>query len=280
MCSRMSRTYPASPTLLLLHGFPASSFMYRHLMRTLADRFHLVAPDYPGFGNSEAPNPDEWPYTFDHLTDTIEALVDHLGPSRYGLFMQDYRSPRRLPARAPPSAGRRLPRHPERQRLRGRVHRRLGRTPPRPLAQPHPRDRTAAPNLPRTRRRQMDLYRRHHPERISPDNWNLDLAVLARPNTRRINLDLFYDYRTNPEQYPAWHQYLRRHRPPTLIVWGAQDPIFTPEGGEAFVRDVPDAELHLLDTGHFALEDHEDEIAGLIRAFYTTRVNRTVNTAA
>ena len=118
------------------------------------------------------------------------------------------------------------------------------------------------------------------PERISPDSWNLDLAVLARPNTRRINLDLLYDYRTNPEQYPAWHEYLRRHHPATLIVWGAHDPIFSPEGGKAFVRDVPDAELHLLDTGHFALEDHGDEIAGLIRAFYTTRVRQTVNTAA
>jgi pimeloyl-ACP methyl ester carboxylesterase len=271
---------PASPTLLLLHGFPASSFMYRHLMAALADRFHLVAPDYPGFGNSEAPDPDEWTYTFDHLASTVEALVDHLGLSRYGLFMQDYGAPVgfRLALRRPHAVEYLVIQNGNAYEegftglwdaLRHALwHSRTPET-ERPLHTFLEPDGVKWIYTEGTR----------DPERISPDNWNLDLAVLARTNARRINLDLFYDYRTNPEQYPTWHQYLRHHRPATLIVWGAHDPIFTPEGGKAFMRDVPDAELHLLDTGHFALEDHDDEIAGLIRAFYTTRVSRTVNTA-
>ncbi len=110
------------------------------------------------------------------------------------------------------------------------------------------------------------------PAKISPDNWNMDLHFLSRPENHRIQLDLFYDYRTNVERYPAWHEYLRKHQPPTLLVWGANDPIFTPEGGRAFLRDVKDAELHMLDTGHFALEDHCDEIAALVRSFHSRKV--------
>ena len=271
---------PSSPTLLLLHGFPASSFEYRHLMTALADRFHLVAPDYPGFGNSQAPNPDEWPYTFDHLAHTVEALVDHLGLSRYGLFMHDYGAPVgfRLALRRPEAVDFLVIQNGNVYEegftgvwdgLRALWHNRTSET-------EEPLHAFLEPDGVKwiyTEGTQV-------PERISPDNWNLDLAVLGRPDARRINLDLFHDYRTNAEQYPAWQEYLRRHQPPTLIVWGAHDPIFTAEGAKAFLRDLPDAELHLLDTGHFALEDHNDEIAGLVRAFHTTRVGRTVDTAA
>ncbi len=197
---------PANPTLLLLHGFPASSFTYRHLMTALADRFHLVAPDYPGFGNSEAPNPAEWTYTFDHLASTVEALVDHLGLSRYGLFMHDYGAPVgfRLALRRPQGIdflviqngnayedgftgvwdGLRT-----RSGMTARPRRRSRSTP-----SSNPTGSSGStPKVPAT------------PQRISPDNWNLDLAVLGRPNARRINFDLFHDYRTNPQQYPTWH---------------------------------------------------------------------------
>ena len=111
-----------------------------------------------------------------------------------------------------------------------------------------------------------------NPEKISPDNWSTDLFFLGRPDNHRIQVDLFYDYRTNVDQYPRWHEYLRKHQPPTLLVWGANDPIFTQEGGRAFQRDVKDAELHMLDTGHFALEDHCDEIAVFVRSFYDRKV--------
>jgi pimeloyl-ACP methyl ester carboxylesterase len=272
---------PAGPTLLLLHGFPASSFMYRHLMTALADRFHLVAPDYPGFGNSEAPDPDMWPYTFERLTDTVEALVDDLGLASYGLFLQDYGAPVgfRLALRRPDAIDFLVVQN-------GNAYEEGFTGVWDALRQALWHERTPETEEPLHAFLEPDGVRwiytegTRDPERISPDNWNLDLAVLERPNGRRINLDLLYDYRTNPEQYPAWHEYLRRHRPPTLVVWGARDPLFTPEGGEAFLRDVPDAELHLLDTGHFALEDHGEEIAGLVRAFHTTRVTRPATTAA
>ena len=273
--------HPSSPALLLLHGFPASSFMYRHLMDTLDDRFHLVAPDYPGFGNSEAPDPERWTYTFDHLAATVEALVDHLGLSHYGLYMQDYGSPVgfRLALRRPQAVDFLVIQN-------GNAYEEGFTGVWDALRHALWRDRTPDTEQPLHTFLEPDgvkwIYTEgtRDPERISPDNWNLDLAVLAKPNARRINLDLFYDYRTNPEQYPAWHEYLRQHRPATLIVWGTHDPLFTPAGGTAFARDVPDAELHLLDTGHFALEDHGDEIAGLITAFHTTRVSRAVDTAA
>jgi pimeloyl-ACP methyl ester carboxylesterase len=272
---------PASPTLLLLHGFAASSFVYRNLMPALADRFHLVAPDYPGFGNSDAPDPDEWTYTFEHLADTVEALVDHLELSRFGLFMHDYGAPVgfRLALRRPQAVDWLV--------IQNANAYEEGFTDVwDPLRHALWLERTPETEEPLYGFLEPDGVRWIYTEGIrdlecmSPDNWNLGLAVLARRNAARINLDLFYDYRTNLEQYPAWHQYLRRHRPATLIVWGARDPIFGPEGAAAFVRELPDAELHLLDSGHFALEDHEDEIAGLIRAFYTTRVSRTVHTAA
>jgi pimeloyl-ACP methyl ester carboxylesterase len=272
---------PLSPALLLLHGFPASSFMFRDLMTALADRFHLIAPDYPGFGNSEAPDPDTWAYTFDHLADTVETLVDHLGLPHYGVYMQDYGAP----------VGFRLALdHPEAVDFlviqNGNAYEEGFTGVWDALRHALWQDRTPETEAPLHAFLEPDGVRWIYTEgtrdsdRISPDNWNLDLAVLARPNARRINLDLFYDYRTNPERYPAWHEYLRRHQPPTLVVWGANDPIFTRAGGEAFLRDLPDADLYLLDTGHFALEDHGDEIAGLIRAFHTTCVARPVDPAA
>jgi pimeloyl-ACP methyl ester carboxylesterase len=272
---------PASPTLLLLHGFPASSFMYRHLMTALADQFHLVAPDYPGFGNSDAPNPDEWTYSFDHLAATVEALVDHLRLSRYGLFMQDYGAPVgfRLALRRPQAVDFLVIQN-------GNAYEEGFSGVWDALRHALWQNRTPETEEPLHSFLEPEgvkwIYTEGapDPECISPDNWNLDLAVLARPDARRINLDLFYDYRTNPEQYPAWHQYLRHHRPATLIVWGANDPIFTPEGAKAFMRDVPDAELHLFDTGHFALEDHDGKIAELLKTFYTTRVSKTVNPIA
>ncbi|HEY7044332.1 MAG TPA: alpha/beta hydrolase [Nocardioidaceae bacterium] len=271
----------ANPPLLLLHGFPASSFSYRHLMTALADRFHLIAPDYPGFGNSPAPNPDAWPYTFDHLADTVEGLVDHLGLSHFGLYMHDYGAPVgfRLALRRPIAVDFLVIQNGNAYEegftgvwdgMRNALWQNRSPETEKPLHAFFEPDGIKWIYTGGTR----------DPERISPDNWNLDLAVLAKPNARRINLDLFYDYRTNAELYPVWQEYLRRHEPATLIVWGANDPIFRSEGAEAYLRDVPHAELHFLDSGHFALEDHGEEIAGLIRAFHTTRVARAVSSAA
>jgi pimeloyl-ACP methyl ester carboxylesterase len=262
-----------NPALVLLHGFPASSFMYRDLMTKLADKFYLIAPDYPGFGYTDAPSPDAFPYTFDKLSEVVEKLLAALNLRRFTMFIQDYGSP----------VGFRIAvRHPEWiegiisqngnayeegftgvwDALRSALWK--NRTP-----------ETEAPLggfLSPEGVKWIYTEGTRHPGKLSPDTWNLDLALLGRPGNHRIQLDLFYDYRTNVAAYPQWHEYLRKHQPPVLLPWGANDPIFTQEGGRAFLRDVRSAELHMLDTGHFALEDHSEEVAALVRSFYDRRI--------
>ena len=261
-----------SPKLVLLHGFPSSSHQYRNLIPELATRFHVIAPDYPGFGHSDLPDPATFSYTFDRLSEVVEAFLRERGFDRYGLFVHDYGGP---------VGFRILMRHPE--ALEWLIiqnsnayevgltsawdgFRRLwkNRTPEteRPLA---------AFFEPDTIR---DIYRfgAGRPDRISPDGWESDAGFLRRPHATRAQLDLFYDYRTNVELYPAWQAFLRQQQPKTLLFWAQQDPFFTPEGGEAYLTDLPSAEIRRLPVGHFALEESHVEIAEHMHRFYLNAV--------
>lgn len=258
---------PANPTLVLLHGYPSSSFMFRDLMAQLSDQFYLIAPDYPGFGYSDAPDVSDFAYTFDHLADVTEQFLKALGVTRFNLYVQDYGAP----------VGFRIAsRHPEWiQALivqNGNAYEE-GFTQAWQAFRELWQDRNEATEgavkgffAPETTR---FFYTEgvRNAETLTPDTWTLDQSFLDRPANRAAQLELFYDYRNNPVEYPKWHTYLRDHQPPTLLVWGKNDPFFGPEGATAFQRDVPGAELHFLDTGHFALEEDGVEIAGYIRAF-------------
>lgn len=264
---------PDNPTLVLLHGFPTSSHMYRHLIERLADDFHLIAPDYPGFGNSSAPDPTAFEYTFAKLTEVTEKLLDSLGIEKFGIFVQDYGSP---------VGFRMASRRPDRVEWiicqNGNAYEE-GFT----GFWNHLRQEYWSNKNPETEAPLADLITRdaaiwiysegaRDSENISPDNWNMDVSFLDSAEKVRIQLDLFYDYRTNVELYPDWQNYLRTHQPPTLIVWGENDPIFAKEGALAFRRDLVDVEMHFFDTGHFALEEDLDAIAPLITKFHKEKV--------
>jgi len=263
-----------APTILLLHGFPTSSQMFRNLIPALADRFHLVAPDYPGFGNSAMPTVDEFDYTFDNLARVIDGFTRKLGLDRYSLYVMDYGAP----------VGFRLAAaHPERvQSLivqNGNAYDEgLGAFwDPFRAYWADRNAETAKPlagflNLETTKWQYTHGVR--NPEVLSPDTWTVDQYGLDRPGNREIQLQLFHDYGSNPGRYPAWQEYLRAHQPPTLVVWGKNDVIFPAEGAHPYKRDLKDLEFHLLDTGHFALEEDGDEIAELIRSFLSRKVVR------
>lgn len=264
---------PTKPTILLLHGFPTSSHMFRDLMPLLANDYHLVAPDYPGFGNSDAPPVDTFQYTFDHLTDIVEQFTTALKLDKYSLYVQDYGAP----------IGFRLAtRHPERVQAiitqNGNAYDDGLTRFWKPLQDAYWKAPTAAnakPLLgllkPEGTRFQYETGVRDRAH-ISPDAWVVPQVGLDRPGNEAIQLALFYDYRKNPLLYPMWHEYFRKHQPPTLIVWGKNDPIFGPEGAKAFQNDLPKAESHLLDTGHFALEEDGAAIAGYMRDFLKKNV--------
>ena len=265
---------PASPRLLLLGGYPASSHQFRNLIPLLADRFHVVAPDYPGFGYTDMPDPATFAYTFDHLAEVVEGLLVEIGfDGPMGIFMQDYGGP---------IGNRIIGRHPEWlewQILQNSNAYEEGFTAAwggfRDALWVNPGPETEAPLeafLTADVIRMIYTQGHRDPAAISPDKWTLDVHFLERPHARRAQLDLFYDYRTNVELYPAWQALLRDRRPPTLILWAQNDIFFTPEGGEAYLRDLPDAELIRLDTGHFAAEDSVDEMATAIRRFHRERV--------
>jgi pimeloyl-ACP methyl ester carboxylesterase len=259
---------PASgPVVLLLHGFPTSSHMFRNLIPALADRYHVIAPDYPGFGQSEAPDHMQFAYTFAHYANLVDALLQKLGAARYAMYVMDYGAP----------VGYRLALlHP--QRVTAMIVQN-GNAYPEGLeafwdpikaywADGSDAHRRALNFLvaPETTKFQYtdgvsDL------SRISPDNWVHDQALLDRPGNRDIQLDLFRDYGTNVPLYPEFQAFFRTNQPPTLIVWGKNDKIFPATGASPYLRDLPKAELHLLDTGHFALEDKLDVMAPMIRDF-------------
>jgi pimeloyl-ACP methyl ester carboxylesterase len=263
---------PQAPTLLLLHGFPTSSTQYGELIDRLSDRFHLVAPDYPGFGYTE---PLEGTTTFDRIADVLGGFVDAIELDHYGLYLFDFGAP----------VGFRLAtRNPERVDLlivqNGNAYE-AGIGPNLAALAPYWEDRVAAEpaargflRLAATRAQYVEGVR--DPESLNPDLWTLDQNFLDLPGRDRVMLDLFYDYANNVALYPAWQAYLREHQPATLITWGANDNYFVAAGARAYLTDVPDAELHLLDTGHFALVTHAEEIAGLIAAFHAKHGARRV----
>jgi pimeloyl-ACP methyl ester carboxylesterase len=264
---------PSSPKLVLLGGFPASSHQFRDLIPALADRFHVVAPDYPGFGNSEMPDPATYRYTFDRLAEVMEAWLRQIGFDRFGLYLQDYGGP---------VAFRILSRHPgwmEWLILQNTNAYEIGFTSAwdglrHALWKNRSREAEEAllPFLSLDGIRMLYQHGHQDLSRISPDNWNMDFRFMERPDARRVQLDLLYDYRTNVALYPRWQAFLREHRPETLILWGQNDIFFTPEGGEAYLAELPNAELHRLDSGHFAIEDSLPEIATSVKRFYDERV--------
>lgn len=257
-----------APVLLLLHGFPTSSHMFRNLIPLLADRYHVIAPDFPGFGHSDAPDHTRFDYTFAHLADLVDKLTVSLGVDRYSMYVMDYGAP----------VGYRLAiKHPERVQTlvvqNGNAYVEgldNGFWAPVKVywADPSQAQRETLNGLvtPAITKFQYtdgvgDL------SRISPDNWTIDQALLDRPGNRDIQLDLFRDYGTNVPLYPQFQAFFRDKKPPTLIVWGKNDKIFPEAGAHPYMRDLPDAEMHILDTGHFALEEKLDVMAPLIRDF-------------
>ncbi|HMH85564.1 MAG TPA: alpha/beta hydrolase [Gemmatimonadaceae bacterium] len=263
---------PTNPKVVLLHGFPASSHQYRDLIRLLADRFHLIAPDYPGFGLSDTPNPATFSYTFDRIAQVIKRFLALKGFNQYGLFVQDYGGPVgfRLIESEPDALEWLIIQNSNAYEVGftaawdGLRNLWKNRSP-----------ETEAPLLGLLARdtiKAIYLHGAKRPDLVSPDSWESDSAFMQRPNAARLHLDLFYDYRTNVPLYPRWQALLRERQPETIIFWGQHDMFFTPEGGDAYLADLPAAEIHRLDAGHFAVEDHLDYIATQIRRFYSQRV--------
>ncbi len=258
-----------APPLLLLHGFPSASHMFRDLIPLLADRFRLVAPDLPGFGQSDMPARGKFAYTFDHLADVIDGLTESIGLRRFALYVFDYGAPTGFRIAA---------RHPERITAivsqNGNAYEEglsEGWNPIRAYwREPSPANRDAlrAFLTPEVTRWQY-THGVADEATVSPDGFSLDNFYLARPGADEVQLDLFRDYQSNVALYPTFQRYFRTHRPPLLAVWGKHDPFFLPAGAEAFKRDLPGAVVRFFETGHFALETHAAEIAAAIRNFLT-----------
>lgn len=260
---------PDAPTILLLHGFPSSSHMFRHLIPALADRFHLVAPDLPGFGYSSFPDPGEFDYSFESYGRVMDGFVRALGLDRFAIYLHDYGCPTglRLALRGPERVTALIVQD-------GNAYEEgLGKEWDDAKAywqEPTEENRRRIPewlDAEGTRRQytagvpeeQLPLY--------SPDTWTLDWERMRRPGNVEVQFALFADYRTNVEMYPRFQEFFRTRRPPTLVIWGRHDAYFTVAEAECYRRDLPDAEVHVLDAGHKALESHLDEIAGLMRGF-------------
>lgn len=256
-----------APTILLLHGFPTSSHMFRDLIPALAEKYHVVAPDYPGFGYSDAPDHKVFHYTFDHYAKIVDKLTQQLKLPSYALYMMDYGAP----------VGFRLASaHPEKVSAlivqNGNAYNEgIGKfwDPIKAYWKTGgAKEREALSWLTSVKATNWQYTNGvKDVSLVSPDTWTLDQALLDRPGNQAIQLDLFYDYRTNIPHYPEWQAYFREHRPPTLVMWGKNDEIFIAPGAEPYKRDNPNAEVHLLDTGHFALETHGNEIATHILTF-------------
>src|SRR5262247_1734179 len=261
-----------SPALLLLHGFPTSSHMFRDLIPALADDYHVVAPDLPGFGFSEAPDRAQFKYTFDHLADVIDRFTTVHGLDRYAIYVFDYGAP----------VGFRLAtRHPERITAiisqNGNAYEEglsQGWNPIQKYWKEPTADNRAALRdfLKPEATKSQYFYGVPDSTRVAPESYELDSALLARPGNDEIQLDLFLDYASNVSLYPKFQEYFRTKRPPLLAIWGKNDPFFLPPGAEAFKRDNPNTEVRFLDTGHFALETNYLEIAAAIRDFLGRRV--------
>jgi len=262
-----------APVVVLLHGFPTSSRMFRNLIPALSDRYRVIAPDYPAFGHSAMPARKDFAYSFAKFADLTDGLLNHLGATRYALYVMDYGAP----------VGFRLAlKHPERVSAlivqNGNAYEEGLREFWTPI-----KAYWADPDKNRDKMRKgltPESTKFHYVggvrdvSRIDPDSWVIDQALLQRHGNDEIQLDLFKDYGTNVALYPKFQEFFRTRKPPTLIVWGKNDKIFPAEGAQPYLRDLPEAELHLLDTGHFALEDKGDEIAALMRDFLERKVRR------
>jgi len=262
----------AAPVVLLLHGFPTSSHMFRNLIPELADRYHVIAPDYPGYGQSDMPDRATFAYTFDRFGELVDGLLDQLAVKSFAMYVMDYGAP----------VGWRLAlKHPERVTAlivqNGNAYEEGLKEfwdPIKDYWADHSDEHRRA------------IYKLVTPEitkfqytdgvsdvtRIAPENWVYDQVLLDRPGNAEIQMDLFYDYRTNLPLYPEVQAYFRKHQPPTLIVWGKNDKIFPADGAYPYKRDLPKVEFHLIDTGHFALEDKADEMVPLIRNFLNRKI--------
>jgi pimeloyl-ACP methyl ester carboxylesterase len=258
-----------SPKLVLLHGFPASSHQYRNLIPALAERFHVIAPDYPGFGNSDMPDPATFAYSFDRTSEIVEAFLEKVGFTRFGLYVQDYGGPVgfRIVVRRPQWLEWLIVQNtnayevgfaPVWDGLRGAYWETRSPETERPLEA----------FLQAETVKLVYTHGHTNPELISPDNWNMDLHFLDRPNARQVQLDFFYDYRNNVVLYPQWQKFLRERQPKTIIFWGQDDIFFTREGGEAYLKDLPNAEMHRLNSGHFAVEDCLPQIVEAMTQFH------------
>jgi pimeloyl-ACP methyl ester carboxylesterase len=266
---------PAHPKLVLLHGFPASSHQYRNLIPALANRFHVIAPDYPGFGNSDFPDPEKFSYTFDKLAEVIEHFLQQKGFDRFGLYAQDYGGPVgfRLVTNKPEALEWLIVQNTNAYEvgftaawggLRDALwHERSAQN-----------EAAVAGLLEFDTVKTVYLHGSKETKLISPDNWKMDFTNIQHRHGRQIQLDLFYDYRTNVALYPKWQAFLRERQPDTIIFWGQDDIFFTREGGEAYLADLPQAEMHRLEAGHFAVEDCLEYIATNIHRFYQDVVTR------
>lgn len=260
-----------APVLVLLHGFPTSSFMFRNLIPQLADRYHVIAPDYLGFGLSDAPTVDEFDYTFDALAHVTADLLAQLNVTTYAIYVQDYGAPIgwRLALRNPDAITAIVTQNGNGYDA-GFVEG-FWKT-----VWDYQRDPTNETDIRAALTREVTKWQyvtgAPDDSLVSPDAWEHDYALLSRPGNDKIQLQLLRDYATNPPMYPALHEYLRSSRVPVLAVWGREDPIFGPDGARAFADDAADAEIHLLPGGHFLLESAGDEVAALVREFLNRKV--------
>lgn len=255
------------PTIVLLHGYPSSSHQYRKVLNQLSDEFHLIAPDYPGYGNSDFPSPEEYEYTFDNMAKTMDTFLQLKGLGYYAIMMQDYGAP----------IGFRIATaHPEKVSA---IITQNGNAYEEGIGEiwkgikdlwANRNDSTEKALLPAFTLEGLKWDYTHgtrNPENVNPDTWQLDYLRMSRPNAHKVNLDLWYDYQNNLKLYPEWQQYLRDNQPPLLVVWGKNDEYFPESGAEAFKKDVKIVDYNIYDTGHFALEEDGDEIINKIRNF-------------
>jgi pimeloyl-ACP methyl ester carboxylesterase len=262
---------PSNPTIVLLHGFPASSRQFSALMPLLASRYHLIAPDYPSFGQSDSPDPSAYEYTFDHLAQTVDGLLRQLGISKYSLYVHDYGGP---------VGYRIMMMHPERLQAlivsnANAYEEGLGKKWVQIAAfwaDPGAHWDVVDAFLSDKATRERHTLGSAHAERYDPDAWTDEIRHLGLPGQRAIQTRLLYDYRTNVAAYPRWQAWLRAHQPPTLVVWGKNDPSFVAAGAQAFARDIPGAEIHLVDAGHWPWEEANTEIAQHVLRFMDTTV--------
>jgi len=266
---------PDAPTVMLLHGFPTSSHMFHNLIPRLSDRFHLVAPDFPGFGASSMPGLDEFEYSFDNIARVVEKFIDRLELNSYSLYLMDYGAPvgYRVAVNRPERVDSLIVQN-------GNAYEEGLREFWNPIKN-YWKDKTAE-NAQILRDSLLTVeatkwqytYGVRNVDTIAPDNWFNDQFLLDRPGNKDIQIELFHSYSTNPPLYPQWQAYLREHQPPTLVAWGKNDYIFPGEGAEPYKRDLQNIDFHLLDTGHFALEEDGELIAGLMRDFLEKNVAR------